>query len=73
MLAHMVEGPQDSVDMVFQLPYQYYERYDKYIYNGQSAMLQDVRKSLQKTYTDIGGDGQVVKMSFSDGLGSIDD
>ena len=68
----MVEGPQDSVDMIFQLPYQYYERYDKYIYNGQSAMLQDVRKSLQKTI-DIGGDGQVVKISFSDGLGSIDD
>ena len=33
-------------------------------------MLQDVRKSLQKTYstTDIGGDGQVVKISFKDGI-----
>lgn len=56
--------------MIFQLPYQYYERYNKYIYNGRSAMLQDVRKSLQKTYTGIGGDGQVVKISFSGGLGS---
>ena len=66
----MVEGPQDSMDMIFQLPYQHCERYNEYIYNGQSAMLQDVRKSLRKTYTGIGGDGQVVKISFSDGLES---
>ena len=56
-----------DLDMIFQLPYKYYGRYNIYSGNGQSAMLQDVRKSLQKTYpsTAIGGDGQVVKISFT--------
>ena len=59
-----------DLDMIFQLPYGYYQRYNNYSGNSQSAMLQDVRRSLQKTYptTDIGGDGQVVKISFSDGI-----
>jgi len=59
-----------DLDMIFRLPYSYYENYDRYMSNGQSAMLQDVKKSLQKTYpsTDIGGDGQVVVISFTDGI-----
>ena len=59
-----------DLDMIFQLPYQDYQRYHVYSGNGQSAMLQDVRRSLQKTYpnTYIGGDGQVVKISFTDGI-----
>jgi hypothetical protein len=59
-----------DLDMIFRLPYSYYEKYDKYTYNGQSAMLQDVKKSLQKTYpsTEVGGDGQVVVISFTDGI-----
>ena len=59
-----------DLDMIFQLPSEYYQKYNNYSGNSQSAMLQDVRRSLQKTYptTDIGGDGQVVKISFSDGI-----
>ena len=59
-----------DLDMLFQLHYEYYEKYNSYIENGQSALLQEVRASLQKTYpsTRIGGDGQVVAISFSDGV-----
>ncbi len=59
-----------DLDMIFRLPYSYYEKYNGYSGNGQSALLQDVRSSLQKTYptTHIGGDGQVVEISFKDGV-----
>ncbi|MCK5849680.1 MAG: nucleotidyltransferase [Kiritimatiellae bacterium] len=59
-----------DLDMIFVLPYSYYQKYNGYLGNGQSAMLQDVRSSLQKTYpsTHIGGDGQVVVISFNDGV-----
>lgn len=64
-----IQGFSD-LDMIFRLPYSYYERYNNYASNGQSAMLQDVKMSLQKTYpsTDVGGDGQVVVISFTDGI-----
>lgn len=59
-----------DLDMLFQLRYEYYEKYNNYIGNGQSALLQEIRASLQGTYpsTRIGGDGQVVAISFSDGV-----
>lgn len=59
-----------DLDMIFRLPYQYYERYNNYQNNGQSAMLQDVKNSLQTTYssTDVGADGQVVVIHFTDGI-----
>lgn len=37
--------------MIFQLPYKYYEQYNNYESNGQSALLQKVKESLQKTYS----------------------
>ena len=37
-----------DIDMLVQLPYSVYERFDKYIINGQSALLQDVKKLLQE-------------------------
>lgn len=59
-----------DLDMIFWLPKEYFYRYSGYSYNGQSAMLQDVRRSLLQTYpsTEIGGDGQVVVVSFTDGI-----
>src|SRR5581483_4558062 len=53
-----------------QLPYEYYENYDNYTTNGQSALLQAVRDSIKNTYSTshIGGDGQVVKINFDDGI-----
>ena len=64
-----IEGFSD-LDMVFQLPASLYRQYDAYKGNGQSALLQAVRSSMQKTYptSDVGADGQVVVVSFTDGL-----
>ena len=59
-----------DIDMVFVLPYDIYDRYNKYTYNGQSALLQAVKNSIKGLYpnTDIGGDGQVVVINFTDGM-----
>ena len=39
-----------DVDMIFQLPYSEYVRYNNYAGNGQSALLQAVKTSIEKTY-----------------------
>lgn len=59
-----------DVDMVFWLPYRDYQRFNGYSGNGQSAMLQEVRTAIKKTYsvTNIGADGQVVGVPFDDGI-----
>lgn len=59
-----------DIDMLMKLPYSYYKTYDEYDGNGQSALLQAVRNSLQKTYstTHLKGDGQVVVVKFDDGI-----
>lgn len=59
-----------DLDIGFLLPASVYHKYDAYTSNGQSALLQAVRSSLQNTYptTAIGGDGQVVVIEFNDGL-----
>jgi len=60
-----IQGFSD-LDMIFQLPYSVYEQYNKYIGNGQSALLQAVKTSIEKTYstTSIRGDGQVIVVPF---------
>ena len=59
-----------DLDMIFELPSSLYYQYDNHIGNGQSALLQEVRNSMQKTYpnSSIGGDGQVVAARFQDGI-----
>jgi hypothetical protein len=59
-----------DVDMIFQLPYSEYERYNNYSGNGQSALLQAVKASIERTYatTSIRADGQVIMVPFDDGL-----
>ena len=59
-----------DVDILFQLPYHIYEQYNNHQGNGQSALLQAVKKSLQKTYTTsyLKGDGQIIGLDFSDGI-----
>ena len=63
-------GVTSDVDMIFWLPVAYYDAYKRYVGNGQSALLQVFRNALRKTYstTQIGADGQVVGVSFSDGV-----
>ena len=60
-----IAGSSD-LDLLFYMPDEIYERYDNYDSNGQSALLQDVKKVLQERYpnTDISGDGQVVVVGF---------
>lgn len=56
-----------DLDMLFQLPYETYKKYNSYESNGQSALLQEIKTIISKTYpsTTIKGDGQVVAVSFS--------
>lgn len=64
-----IQGFSD-LDMIFRLPDSMYHRYNNHSGNGQSALLQAVRQSLRKTYPSsrIGADGQVVEISFTDGI-----
>lgn len=64
-----IQGFSD-LDMVFELPSSLYLQYDAHDGNGQSALLQAIRSSMQKTYSssDIGADGQVVAVTFQDGI-----
>src|SRR3954454_1766219 len=57
-----------DIDMYFRLPYSEWKKYNDYQGNGQSALLQAVRRSMQETYptTSLNGDGQVVVVSFTD-------
>lgn len=52
------------------MPWNVYTQYQNYSYNGQSALLQAVKNAIVKTYpnTDVGGDGQIVNVPFTDGL-----
>lgn len=58
-----------DIDMLFRLPYNLYSKYNGYSTNGQSALLQEVKKSIEKTYsvTKIKADGQIISIPFSDG------
>lgn len=57
-----------DIDMVMQLQYETYAQYNAYTNNGQSALLQAVKTSIEKTYypTSIRADGQVIVISFTD-------
>lgn len=64
-----IQGFSD-LDMIFRLPYEVYKQYDEYKGNGQSALLQAVKKSIEKTYatTSIRADGQVIQVPFTNGI-----
>jgi hypothetical protein len=59
-----------DLDIAFTLPYDVYKQYNAHAYNGQSMLLQAVKKSIQNTYptSDSFGDGQVVVISFTDNI-----
>lgn len=59
-----------DIDMLFEMPLSSYNKYNNYIGNGQSALLQAVKTSIQKTYpsTSLKGDGQIVLVKFSDDM-----
>ncbi|MHC1717794.1 MAG: nucleotidyltransferase [Acidaminococcaceae bacterium] len=59
-----------DIDMIVQLPDDTYTKFNNYSGNGQSALLQEVKESLQKTYSTsfVKGDGQVIGINFTDGI-----
>lgn len=59
-----------DVDIVVELPWREYTKYNNHSSNGQSALLQAVKNSLYKTYStsSISADAQVVDISFYDGV-----
>lgn len=59
-----------DVDMLVALPYETYQKYNSYADNGQSALLQEVKRSISNRYpnTDLKGDGQIVSVTFGDGI-----
>lgn len=59
-----------DIDILVELPREEYNRYDAHKGNGQSRLLQAVKAAIQTTYpkSDIGADGQVVVINFSDGM-----
>ena len=64
-----INGTSDF-DMAFWLPWSKHTQYDAHQGNGQSALLQAVRDSIEKTYryTSLGADGQVIVLNFDDGM-----
>lgn len=59
-----------DIDIIVELPWSAYFRYNEYSGNGQSALLADLRYKLLKTYSSskVSADGQVVDIDFSDGI-----
>lgn len=59
-----------DIDMLVQLPYSIYKKYNAYTSNGQSALLQDVKGAIEKTYsvTNLKADGQIIVVPFSDNI-----
>ena len=59
-----------DIDILLELPQAEYERYNAAKRNGQSRLLQAVKEAIQASYprSDISADGQIVKITFSDGM-----
>lgn len=70
MKQHATAVDTSDIDILVEIPQAEYQRYDYQKGNGQSRLLQAVRNAILASYprTDIRADGQVVKVSFSDGM-----
>ncbi|MDC2648948.1 hypothetical protein PO242_22730 [Bacteroides ovatus] len=57
-----------DIDLLAILPWSLYGKYNEYLYNGQSSLLQAVKESISKTYTNttMRADGQVIQVLFAD-------
>lgn len=59
-----------DIDIIVSLPWSVKERFDKRIGNIQSQLLTEIKDKLSQTYpsSDLSSDGQVIVISFSDGV-----
>lgn len=59
-----------DIDMAFEMPSSLYHKYDAWTSNGQSALLQEVKNSIARTYynTSLKADGQIIEVTFSDNM-----
>lgn len=57
-----------DIDMLVQLPSDTYKKFKAYSSNGQSALLQEVKKVIEKTYSisHLKADGQIISIPFTD-------
>lgn len=60
-----IKGESD-IDVIYELPYEIFKKFDNYTDNGQSKLLQEIKETLKEKYysSDIKGDGQVVVIEF---------
>lgn len=60
--------PSGDIDLYYLIPLSEFQRFNNYMGNGQSELLQSVRRHLLQTYpqTEVSGDGQVVVIAFND-------
>lgn len=63
-------GKISDLDMAYQLPVALYAQYNAYASNGQSALLQAVRASIDNTYKHsyVAADGQIIALNFTDNV-----
>lgn len=64
-----------DVDVLFKIPQEVYDKYDKYNSNGQAALLQEVKDVLKEKYTTtdkIKAWGKVVLVEFSENHHNIE-
>jgi len=67
--------PPRDVDVIFIMPEEIFDKYDKSDSNGQSQLLQDIRAILSKKYTTtdkISGWGKIVLVQFSDDTHNVE-
>lgn len=59
-----------DIDILVEIPRTEYDRFNSVTGNGQSRLLQAIKKSIQAVYprSDLRADGQVVKINFHDGI-----
>lgn len=67
--------PPTDVDLLFKIPTEVFDHYYNYSGNGPSALLQDIRAKLGKTYSTtekISAWGKVVLVEFSEGKHNVE-
>lgn len=67
---HTATNNVSDYDVLYILPWNVYHRFDKHSENGQSDFLQEVKECIKERYpkTQIKADGQVIDVTFSNGL-----